>query len=217
MRSSTIFNPYPVIDIRVCPDDLLQTYECSKTDNLREYLINDAKRDSEARYSSTKVYVDVPNRKVVGFYTIFVGNVKIEKEKKRAVGIKRHAKVKEIPCIKVLYFGLSEAYKGKKPDDYKFSKHLMNHLKVRCGEIGVKCGVCIVYLESYPGAEKFYQSENFLEIGKSGGSSLNCYAYHIDNCVGFMRSLKTPVKLVASSQKEVAATDSDDLSDDQVS
>lgn len=195
------------MDVRVCPDDLLETYECSKTTNLKEYLLNDAKRDSEARYSSTKVFVDVNNRRVIGFYTIFVGNVKIEKKKTIPLGIKKHSSIKEIPCIKVLYFGISEQYKGKIADGYKFSKHLMNHLKFRCGEVGVKCGVCIVYLESYPGAERFYQTEKFLEIGQSGGSSLNCYAYHIDNCIKFMRSLKKPPRSGSVvSPSEVAAT-----------
>lgn len=144
----------------------------------------------------------------MGFYTIFVGNVKIQTDKKTAVGIHRHPTVKEIPCIKVLYFGISDEYKGKEYDNQKFSTYLMDHLKFRCGEVGMKCGVCIVHLESYLGAEKFYENENFLKIGRSGNSELNSYVYHINHCVEFVKSVtRLSQKAIADKMsKEVAPT-----------
>lgn len=152
--------------------------------------------------------MDQVNKKVVGFYTIFVGNVKIQNAKKEEVGIQKHRTVKEIPCIKVLYFGISDPYKGKKVNVLKFSQYLMFHLKFRCGEIGMKCGVCIVHLDSHPGAEKFYTDEEFFKLGRSGTSSYNSFVYLIDECIDLVKNFRRSLqpRNVQQVTKEVAAT-----------
>lgn len=156
--------------------------------------------------------MDQISKKVVGFYTIFVGNVKFHNAKKEQVGIQRHRTVKEIPCIKLLYFGISDLYKGKLFGSFKFSHFLMMHLKFRCGEIGMKCGVCILHLDSHPGAENFYIDQEFFNIGKSGTSNYNSFVYLIDECIQLVKSFRDSLKPTTQSLQEVAATSQKKLS-----
>lgn len=163
-----------ILEITECNDDLLETYRCSKQPEIEAFFKEEAMKLNKTGFMKTKVFVDIINYKVIGYFSTNVSEVPIVKGKQDAYNKDTEEEHKLVypsgitstPCLTLQRFGISDDYKGKEYAGRKYSVHLMDSVKIMAAEISLLTGILILYVESYYGAREFYESCGFTRLQK---------------------------------------------------
>lgn len=172
-----------ILEITECDDDLLKTYRCSKEQRIEKYLKEEAMQLSETGFVKTKVFIDIKNYKVIGYFSTNVSEVRIGKGKQDSYNkdsdeedqLNYPPGITVTPCLTIQRFGISDDYKGKHYGGRKYSEHLMDSIKNIAAEISQMTGVLLLYVESYHGAVDFYKSCKFTRLNKVNGESISFF------------------------------------------
>lgn len=208
-----------ILEITECDDELLKTYRCSKEQRIEEYLKEEAMQLSETGFVKTKVFIDIKEYKVIGYFSTNVSEVRIAKQKQDSYNkisdeedqLKYPPGITITPCLTIQRFGISDDYKGKSYGERKYSEHLMDSIKNMAAEISYMTGVLLLYVESYHGAIDFYKSCKFSQLNKINGESIS-FICPMSECKRIYLQSKRAQKAIIESVVMVDSVDQSSFS-----
>lgn len=133
-----------------------------KDDQVQLFLQEQALDLMERNLVRTRLFFD-ENQNLIGFYSLFNDTVKMNKYKRKEVGILLPKEVKEIPAIRLHYIGVDNRFRGR-----GYGEKIMGSALFNCIKVAKISGCSLITLESTEYTKVFYEKFDFKYIRPEG-------------------------------------------------
>lgn len=138
--------------------DKLLNFQCSDEEQVEFFLKEEALNLMERNLVRTRLFFD-QDENLIGFYSLFNDNIKINKQKRRELDIRLPDKVKVIPGIRLHYLGVDTRFRNM-----GYGKYLMASVLYHSAVVSKITGCSLITVESTKNARSFYDKFQFTYI-----------------------------------------------------